>query len=156
MEDSEEDIIPKKISRAKKRGAPQDDHSSAKDTSQDGRDDDDDEDDAEDASQDGLDNPTTSGIVHTPQDGHEDPEDTLQDGLGNPNVSSITPPIPANLVEPVLVGHETHFHVVTSGTEVGIFTNRYVYHSHIVVSCLLTHYQEDLQMHASSVNSLLV
>ena len=112
-----------KIGRAKKRDAPQDDHSSAEDTPQNGHDDDDD--DAEDAPQDGLDNPTTSSIIHTPQDA----QDTFQDGLGNPNVSGITPPNPANLVEPVLAGHETHFHVVTSGMEVGIFTNKYVHHS---------------------------
>lgn len=127
-----------KIPHANKKGTPWDDHSSAEDTPQNGCDDD--KDDAEDAPQDDLDNPTTSGTIYAPQEGHEDAKDTLQDGLGNPNVSGITPPIPASFVEPVLVGHETYFHVVTSGMEVGMFTNKYVYHSHLVVSGLLTLY----------------
>lgn len=107
----EDYIIPKKIVHTNKRGAPQDDHSSVEDT--------------------------PKNVCDNDED---DAEDTLQDGLGNPNISGITPPIPANLIEPVLQAHQTHFHVVTSGTEVGIFTNKYVYHFCLVVSCLLTLY----------------
>jgi len=52
--------------------------------------------------------------------------DEPQDGLGNPNLSGITPPHPAALVEPQLQVHDTGFYVITSGTEVGITTVKYV------------------------------
>lgn len=55
--------------------------------------------------------------------------DTPQDGLGNPNMSGISPPQPATLVEPLLQAHDTGFHVITSGTEVGITTVKYIYFS---------------------------
>lgn len=90
----------------------------------------------------------------TPQDGADEAKDDPQDGLGNPNVSGIALPIPANLVESILASHETDFHIVTSGTEVGIFTNKYVFHSHLIVSYILILSQEELQMHAFSANSL--
>jgi hypothetical protein len=51
----------------------------------------------------------------------------LQDGRGDPNMSAIIPPRPCNLVEPQLRGHETGFHVVTAGTEVGISVFRCVF-----------------------------
>ena len=166
-EDSEEDyIIPEKTGHGKKRDAPEDDHSSAEDAS-----DQDDQDDTKDAPQDGHDD--TDGAEDNDADDADadadadaddtdaddaddadNADDAPQDGLGNPNVSGISPPLPADLVESVLAEHETHFHVVTSGTEVGIFTNKYVYHPHFVVFHLLTHYQEELQMHVSSVNTL--
>lgn len=135
---SEDYIVPKKTGRAKKRDAPQADHSGDADTPQDGHD------DTDQDSRDDADN----------ADDANDANDTPQDGLGNPNISGITPPIPANLVEPVLAGHETHFHVVTSGTEVGIFTNRYVLSPSFCCFHLLTLYQEELQTHVSSANSL--
>lgn len=123
-DDSGEDyILPKKTGRGKKRDASQDDHSSEEDGPQDGHDDTDDADNADDA--DDADNDDNA-------DNADDADDSPQDGLGNPNISGITPPIPANLVELVLAEHETHFHVVTSGTEVGIFTNKYVCHLHLL------------------------
>jgi hypothetical protein len=63
-------------------------------------------------------------------EGNSDEHDSAeapQDGLGNPNISGITPPLPANLVEPSLGKHENGIHIVTSGTEVGLFTNKYAY-----------------------------
>lgn len=142
-EDSEEDyIIPKKTGHGKKRDVPEDDHSSAED------------DDADDADADTDADADDADADDTDADDADDADDAPQDGLGNPNVSGISPPLPADLVESVLAEHETHFHVVTSGTEVGIFTNKYVYHPHFVVFHLLTHYQEELQMHVSSVNTL--
>jgi hypothetical protein len=120
--------------RGKKRNAPEDDHSSAEDAS-----DQDDQDDTEDAPQDGHDNTdgaedaddadaddadaddTDVDAVDTDADNAEDADDAddadnaPQDGLGNPNISSISPPLPADLVEPVLAEHETHFHVITTG-----------------------------------------
>jgi len=65
--------------------------------------------------------------VNAPQDDGNVSEDTPKDGLGNPNVSGITAPLPPTLVEVHLAAHEAGFHVVTSGTEVGIFTHEYVY-----------------------------
>jgi hypothetical protein len=52
--------------------------------------------------------------------------DEPQDGLGNPNLSGITLPHPAALVELQLQAHDTGFYVITSGTEVGIATVKYV------------------------------
>ena len=47
-------------------------------------------------------------------------DDTLQDGQGDPNLSAMSPPLPDCLVEPKHQEHETGFHVITSGTTIGI------------------------------------
>ena len=52
--------------------------------------------------------------------------DSPQCGRGDPNLSGISPPLPANLVEPKAEGFETGFHVITGGTEVGISVFKYV------------------------------
>lgn len=80
-------------------------------------------------------------------DEHDSAEDP-QDGLGNPNVSGITPPLPANLVEPSLRNHESRIHAVTSGTEVGLFTNKYAYLRHFITAQDNNISSGELQTHA--------
>lgn len=80
------------------------------------------------------------------QDGRDDSEEACQDGLGDPNTSGITPPIPTNLVEPNLAGHENAIHVVTSGLEVGLFTNKCVFHRCFIISQDTNFSSGELQM----------
>ena len=76
-------------------------------------------------------NSTPSGPPpkQTDNDGKNDNSDgeTPQDGRGDPNLSGIAPPHPMTLVEPQLQLHDTGFHVITAGIEVGITTVKYVY-----------------------------
>jgi hypothetical protein len=80
------------------------------------------------------------------QDGCDDSEDPCLDGLGNPNTSGITPPLPADLVEPNLASHENAIYVVTIGLEVGLFTNKSVFPCRFIVSLDTNLYSGGLQM----------
>jgi len=62
-------------------------------------------------------------IVDAPPSERETP----CDGLGEINLSGLVPPIPWQLIEPELCGHETGFHIITAGTEVGITLFRYAF-----------------------------
>jgi hypothetical protein len=76
-------------------------------------------------------NPKSSGARPKKTDGdgenNNSDVDTPQDGKGDPNLSGISPPLPADLVEPQLQVYASGFHVITSGTEVGITTVKCVY-----------------------------
>ena len=60
--------------------------------------------------------------------------DTPQDGRGNPNLSGISLPFPTNLIEPQLQSHDTGFHIITAGIEVGITTVKCIYFTFLAIS----------------------
>jgi len=60
--------------------------------------------------------------------------DTPQDGKGDPNLLGIAPPLPIGLVKPQLQSHDTGFHIITAGIEVGITTIKCVYFTLLAIS----------------------
>ena len=90
------------------------------------------------------------------QDGHKgNTMQDAQDGQGDPNLSAICPPLPNCIVEPKLQGHETGFHIITSGTTVGILSFMCIFFWEGHSPHLLSTYSVELQNHTSTAPTRL-